>query len=258
MRRANLLTCLLVLSLSACIPNKQLVYFPNPEFSTQVPRAVYNPRQTYQLQPRDVLSVRIKTLDIETENYFNIQPNNGFQQLNPAGLYINGYSINSEGMIALPEVGEVAVAGLTLEEAETKIREAISSYISNATILVKLVSFKITVLGEVYNPGYFYVYNEQANVLEGLGLAGDLTDFGNRENITLIRQTDEGNETVLLNLKDPQLLASPYYFLQPNDVLYVQPLRAKQTRDNINTLTILSVLFGAISSTVLVLNYLND
>ncbi|MEM9832820.1 MAG: polysaccharide biosynthesis/export family protein [Bacteroidota bacterium] len=255
-RRAKLLTYLFALSLSACIPNKQLVYFPDPEFNTQVPTAVYNPRQTYKLQPRDVLSVRIKTLDTDTENYFNIQPNNGFQQLNPAGLYINGYSINSQGTISFPEVGEVELSGLTLEKAEEKIREAINSYISNVTILVKLVSFKITVLGEVNNPGYFYVYNEQANVLEGLGLAGDLTDFGNRENITLIRQTDEGNETVLINLKDPKLLASPYYFLQPNDVLYVQPLRAKQTRDNINTLTLLSVLFGAISSTVLVLNFL--
>ncbi|MEM6845363.1 MAG: polysaccharide biosynthesis/export family protein [Bacteroidota bacterium] len=255
-RRANLLTYLLVLSLSACIPNKQLVYFPNPEFNTQVPTAVYNNRQTYQLQPRDVLSVRIKTLDTDTENYFNIQPNNGFQLLDPAGLYINGYSINTEGMITLPEVGKVEVAGLTLEEAEETLREAISSYISNATILVKLVSFKITVLGEVRNPGYIYIYNEQANVLEGLGLAGDLTDFGNRENITLIRQTGNGNKTVLINLKDPKLLASPYYFLQPNDVLYVQPLRAKQTRSNLNTLTLLSVLFGAISSTILVLNFI--
>ena len=161
-------------------------------------------------------------------------------------------------MISLPEVGGIKVGGLTLEQAEEKIQGAISSYINNATILVKLVSFKITVLGEVNNPGYYYVYNEQANVLEGLGLAGDLTDFGNRENITLIRQTDNGNEAILLDLKDPDLLASKFYYLQPNDILYVQPMRAKSTRSNLNTLTILSVLFGAISATVLILNYLND
>lgn len=247
-----------MLCVSSCIPNKKLVYFPDSEFNTETPTPKYNNQQIYQIQPRDILSVRIKTLDTDTENYFNIQSGNGFQQLNPAGLFINGYSVNSRGMITLPEVGEIKVGGYTLEEAETIIRDAISSYINNATILVKLVSFKVTVLGEVNSPGYYYIYNEQANVLEGLGLAGDLTDFGNRENITLIRQTDVGTETILLNLKDPNLLTSKYYFLQPNDVLYVQPLQAKSTRGNVNTFTILSVLFGAISSTVLILNYLNN
>ncbi|WKN40432.1 polysaccharide biosynthesis/export family protein [Tunicatimonas pelagia] len=249
---------MLLLSVVACIPNEKLIYFPNPEFNTQAPTAVYNNRQTYQLQPRDVLSVRIKTLDEDTEDYFNIQPSNGFMPLDPAGLFINGYSISSEGMVTLPEVGEVQVGGYTLEEAEAIIRDAISSYISDATILVKLVSFKVTVLGEVNRPGYYYVFNEQANVLEVLGLAGDLTDFGNRENITLIRQTENGSDAILLNLKDPKLLASDFYFLQPNDVLYIQPLQAKQTRDNLNTLSILGILFGAVSSTILVLNFINN
>ncbi|MEQ9443787.1 MAG: polysaccharide biosynthesis/export family protein [Cyclobacteriaceae bacterium] len=255
MRLLNLLIGSILLCASACIPNKKLVYFPNPEFNTQAPTPVYNTPKTYHLQPRDVLSVRIKTLDVDTENYFNIQSENGFQQLNPAGLYVNGYSINSKGTISLPEVGAVKVGGLTVEEAEAKIKDAISTYVNNATILVKLVSFKITVLGEVNAPGYYYVYNEQANVLEVLGLAGDLTDFGNRENITLIRQTNTGSETILLNLKDPALLTSPYFYLQPNDALYVQPLKAKTTRGNINTLSILSVLFGAVSTAILILNY---
>lgn len=256
MRQINLFIILVVLGLASCVPNKKLVYFPNPAFNTDEPTPIYNPRQTYELQPRDVLSVRIKTLDNDTEKYFNVQPENGFANFNPAGFFITGYSINSKGTISLPEVGEILVSGLTLEEAETKIREAVGSYLNNVTIQVKLVSFKITVLGEVNNPGYFYIYNEQANVMEGLGLAGDLTDFGNRENITLIRQTDQGSEAVLINLKDSDLLSSPYYFLQPNDVLYVQPLRAKQTRSNINTFSILSVLFGAVSTVLLVLNFI--
>ncbi len=242
--------------LGSCIPNEKLVYFPSPEFNTVTATPKFNSQQRYKIQSRDVLLIRIKTLDTETESYFNIQSENGFQQLNPAGLYINGYSVSSSGMITIAEIGDIKVGGYTLEEAEDIIREAISSYITNATILVKLVSFKITVLGEVNQPGYYYVFNEQANVLEGLGLAGDLTDFGNRENITLIRQTDLGTETILLNLKDPELLTSKYYFLQPNDVLYIQPLRAKATRNNISTFAILSVLFGAISSTVLLLDYL--
>ena len=238
---------------SSCIPNKKLVYFPNPQFNNDEPTLIYNSRKTYRLQPQDVLSVRIKTLDTETENYFNIQSSGGFQPINPAGLYINGYSIDSRGMISLPEVGDVEVGGRTVEEAATKIKDAVGAFINNTTILVKLVSFKITILGEVRSPGYYYVFNEQANILEALGLAGDLTDFGNRENITLIRQTEKGNKAVLIDLKSPDLLASSYYYLQPNDVLYVQPMQAKSTRSNLSTLSVISILFGAISTTLLIL-----
>ncbi len=258
MRQYSFFIGSLLLCASACIPNRQLVYLPNPEFNAETPTTVYNNRQVYQLQPQDILSVRIKTLDTDTENYFNIQASDGFQPLNIAGLYVNGYSINARGMISIPEVGEIKVGGLTLEQAEAKIKEAVGVYINNTTILVKLVSFKVTVLGEVNAPGYYYIYNEQATVLEVLGMAGDLTDFGNRENITLIRQTGQGNEAILLNLKDPGLLASPYYYLQPNDALYVQPLQAKAIRNNVNTFGILSVLFTGLSTGVLILNYVNN
>lgn len=158
-------------------------------------------------------------------------------------------------MISLPEVGDIKVGGLTLEQAQAKIKEAVGVYVNNTTILVKLVSFKITVLGEVRNPGYYYIYNEQATVLEGLGIAGDLTDFGNRENITLIRQTGQGNETILINLKDPRLLASPYYYLQPNDAIYVQPLPAKALRSNLGAL---GIFFAGISTVILILNFINN
>ncbi len=253
MRQHTVIISSLILCVSACIPNKQLVYLPNPEFNSEAPILVYNRRNVYELQPQDVLSVRIKTLDTDTEDYFNIQADGGFQPINPAGLYVNGYSINSRGMITLPEVGEVKVGGLTLEQAEAKIKEAVGVYVNNTTIFVKLVSFKVTVLGEVNSPGYYFIYNEQATVLEVLGIAGDLTDFGNRENITLVRQTGRGNEAVLLNLKDPDLLASPYYYLQPNDALYVQPLRAKATRSNLNVLTL---IFAGVSTGLLILNYI--
>ena len=255
-RRATLFVFTLLAS--ACVSTQQLTYFPNDEFTTVAPTYISGKPKAYRLQPRDVLSIRIKTLDEETAAYFNIQPDNGFQQLNPAGLYVNGYSINDAGKINLPEVGELEVAGLTLEQAQQVIKEGVSRFVNNTTILVKLVSFKITVLGEVFNPGYYYVYNEQATLLEALGLAGDVTELGNRENITLIRQTNSGKEAILLNLKDPDMLSSPYYYLQPNDVVYVQPLREKIVRSNLNTLTVLSILFGAISSTVLVLNYIEQ
>jgi len=255
---SRILLAFFLLGAASCIPNKELVYFSDPEFNSQHAKDIINEQQQYRLQSRDVLSIRVKSLDAESVEYFNIQPETGWQNFNNISLYLNGYSINKDGYITLPEVGNIVVAGLTVLEAQDRVREVMSRYLNNATILVKLVSFKITVLGEVNDPGYYYVYNDQATILEGLGLAGDLTDFGNRENITLIRQTQSGSKAILLNLQDPKLLSSEYYYLQPNDAIYVQPLKAKNTRSNLNTFTVLSVLFGAISSTVLLLRFVND
>ena len=238
----------------ACVSTQQLTYFPDDQFTTEAPTYISGKPKQYKLQPGDVLSVRIKTLDEETSSYFNIQPESGFQQFNPAGLYINGYSIDDKGKINLPEVGELEVGGLTLDQAQEVISRGVSRFVNNTTILVKMVSFKVTVLGEVKNPGYYYVYNEQATLLETLGMAGDVTDLGDRENITLIRQTNSGKEAILLDLKDPDILSSSYYYLQPNDVIYVQPLKAKATRGNLDALTIVSIVISAISATVGVLN----
>ncbi len=245
------------LSFSSCIPNKKLLYINNDSLNYTVATLIPNENPPYLLKPGDILNVRVKTLDQQSSSYFNIQSDN-LLNLNPAGLYINSYSLNKSGIIELPEIGEVHLEGYSVEEAQIIIKEKMQGYLNDATILVKLVSFKITVLGEVRNPGSYFVYNDQLNIFEGLGLAGDLTDFGNRANITLIRQNSAGSEAILINLTKADILSSDYYFLQPNDVLYVQLLKAKSLRGNVNTLNVLGVLFGAISSTILVLNYLNN
>lgn len=252
-RRAIL--CMLALWTCACVSTEQLTYFPNDEFTTEAPTYIAGKTKEYLLQPRDVISVHIKTLDEETSAYFNIEAGQGFQQFNPAGLYLNGYSIDARGMISMPEVGELKVAGLTVSQAQQVIKEGISRFVNNSTILVKLVSFKVTVLGEVNNPGYFYIYNDQATILEVLGLAGDVSDLGNRENITLVRQNNSGKEAILLNLKDPDMLSSNYYFLQPNDVIYVQPLRAKVIRSNLSTLSVAGIIFSTVTLVFTYLNY---
>lgn len=244
-----------ILFFTSCIPNKKLIYFPDPDFNEKELTYTNVPSTDYALKSGDILSVRVKTLDDISSEYFNIEPENNNFNLNPASLYLNGYSIDTEGNIDFPEIGKLQVGGLTLDQAKNKIQDSVGVYLNNATVLVRLVSFKITVLGEVQNPGHYFIYNEQASILEGLGMAGDLTDFGNRENITLIRKTEDGTATILIDLKKPELLSSAYYYLQPNDVIYVQPLKAKNSRDNLNTLTLLGVLFGAISATVLLLDF---
>ena len=250
-----LLSLVIFLSFSSCISNKKVVYFSDPGFTEGQPTPIKNKfRTAYLLQRKDVLSVRIKTLDSESSSYFNIESESTFMNISPASMYLNGYSIDSNGNIEIPEVGLIKVEGLTVIEAQEKIQKAVSKYLTKATILVKLVSFKVTILGEVRNPGTQYVYNDQLTILEAIGLAGDLTDFGNREHITLLRQTSTGQTAVILNLKEPRILSSEYLYMQPNDVLYVQPLRAKNTRGNLGTLSIASLVLGIISTAILISN----
>ena len=251
-RFAFFLLAAIGLNLSSCITNRQLVYFPDTEFNTEQPTDIVNDRQQYRLQPRDVLSVRILTLDMQSSEYFNLQSSSQFPQFNEAGLFLNGYSINTKGYISLPEVGSVLVLNKTIDEAQDLVQANVRKYLPNATVFVKLVSFKVTFLGEVSRPGQFFFFNEQLTLLEGLGQAGDLTLEANRENVTLIRQTTAGTQAILLNLKDPDLLSSEYYYLQPNDVIYVRPLNARNIRRNLG---LLGVVFGGISTTVLLLNF---
>ncbi len=249
---------LIFVMMMSCIPNRKLIYFKDQGFSTTQATAIQNEPKVYALQPGDVINVRIKTLDAESSANFNIMPDQGVFNFNAPGLYINSYSIDSAGMIELPGAGSLKLAGLSIDAAQKKIKLSVHEFLNDAMVIVKLVSFKVTVLGEVANPGYYYVYSDQATILEGLGLAGDITDFGNRENITLVRQSDSGSEAILLNLRDSDILRSEFYYLSPNDVIYVQPLKAKSKRSNIATLNILSVFFAAVTATVLALNYIDD
>lgn len=242
---------------SSCISNEKLVYFPNQNFNKRELTAIPNQPGAYKLQMRDILSVRIKSMDLESSEFFNLNAGNGMMNLNQASIYMSGYSIDESGNIDLPQIGKINVANITITEAQKKIQETVAGYLNNATVIVKLISFKITVLGEVKNPGYYNIYNDQANILEGLGMAGDLTDFGNRENITLIRQTESGSAAVIVDLKDPNLLSSKFYYLQPNDVIYIQPLKAKNTRANLGSLGIIGLAFSAASTIILILNYMN-
>jgi polysaccharide biosynthesis/export protein len=221
------------------------------------PALVPNKKVIYYLQPSDVISVRIKgSTETESSNsIFNLAApqNGGFTS--PSSLFLEGYTIDTKGKIMLPIIGEVTVKDLTLEEAQLVIQTQANKFLIKSTVIVKLTSFKITVLGEVKNPGYFYVYNNQATILEVLGMAGDLTQFANRKNIKLIRQVPAGSQVILLDLTDSRLISSDYFLLMPNDVVYVEPLKARSNKAN---LEVLSVIFAGLTTIVLILSYINQ
>ncbi len=252
-----LIYCVLLSTLSGCYYNKRLIYLGDKQFSNTRPTLVENKHQAYKLQPSDVISVQVKGPgESAVTQQFNLNPvQNGSMFASPANFFMDGYTINPDGKITLPVIGEVSVKDMTTEEAQVTIQKAADKYLNKAIVIVKLTSFKVTVLGEVKNPGYYYVFNSQATLLEGLGMAGDLTPVGNRQNVKLIRQTPGGSEVVMLDLTDADLLKSPYFFMMPGDVLYVAPLRARSSRSNLELATL---LFSAATTTVLIMSYISQ
>lgn len=248
---------ILMLPLHGCLSTNKLVYLQNEQFNHDTPTTIANAPTPYTLKVSDIINIRIKTLDQESSAYFNLLSEQSIFNFNAPGFYLNSHSIDKEGYIELPGAGKIKVVDLTLKEAEEKVKTSLAEYLNNATVYVKLVSFKIAVLGEVRSPGYYFIYNEQANILEGLALAGDLGDFASRDNITLLRQTQDGSEAILIDLQKPDILKSPYYYLQPNDIIYVQPLKAKPRRNNLSAISALGLVFAALTATVLVLDYIN-
>ena len=243
----------LLLSLGSCVTQSKLPYLQTGSYSTQKPLQTENIRPVYKLQAGDVLSIRVQSVQPVLSDIFNVPGPQTFTSSDPGTLYLTGYAVDDTGSINLPTVGRVKMQGLSMEEAQSLLQQKVAAYVRDANVLVKLLSFKITVLGEVRSPGRYFIYNPQATVFEALGMAGDLTEFGNRENIKLIRQTSKGSEVVLINLTDANLLKSPYYYLLPNDALYVEPLKARTSRGNA---TNLGIVFAGISAVVLLLSYI--
>lgn len=239
-------------SLVSCVSTKDISYLQDSDYSKTQAKAMTNERSEYKLATNDVLNITVQSAQPELTQVFNLSANqNSFNNGDPGSQYVSGYVVDAGGNITLPTAGRLQVRGLTVPDAQKVIQTAVNNYVRGATASVKLVSFKVTVLGEVRNPGFFYVQNPQATLLEGLGLAGDLTPLGNRRNVKLIRQTATGSEVILLDLTSPTLLKSPYYYLQPNDALYIEPVSALTQRANI---TNLSIVFAGLTTIAVLVN----
>lgn len=251
----------LLVFLNSCISNQETVYFQKNSWNKNTPTKVSNADFNYRLKPQDVISVRIKSINAELTQHMNLEPENNINGFNDVGLYVNGYSIEPDGYIIMPDLGKIQVSGLTIDEARNVIQARVSETIPKATVIANLVSFRVAVLGEVNEPGYYPVYNYRLTLLEALSMAGDLREFANREQITLVRQIPEGSEVIILDLTDPDIIANPYYYLKPNDAIYVEPLEVKNKRSNLDNLSIVNVGLGALGvivSAVSVILIAND
>jgi len=253
-KSTTLFLSLLALTLvSSCLSRKDLQYFDYTQaISDSIPAYFPGTPGLYKLAPNDILSVRIKTEDPKFAQGFNLQGEMGFNMGSPGANYLNSYTISDSGMVNLPIIGEMFLQGLNLEEARAAIQEKVNKFLIGATVVVHLVNHRISILGEVRNPGFYYLYFNQLNIFEAMAMAGDVTNIADRSNVVLIRKREGGSETIALNLADMNVMSSPYYYLAPDDVVIVMPVKQKAPRANFDVAGVMNTAFSGISTIVTV------
>lgn len=241
MKKLNLLLMafskllVIVLLLSSCSVKKTIYFNDLPVDTLQVIKKA-SAFQEPTVQRDDILNISIHTLDPMTSQVANqamaVQAIGASSATNVGTQSITGFMVDKEGYIHMALIGAVHVAGLTTYQAREAITARASQYFKEPNVQVRFANFKITVLGEVARPATYTVPNEKISVLDALGLAGDLTIFGKRDNVLLIREQNGENQLIRLNLNNSDLLASNYFYLRQNDVLYVEPGKGKAASNN--------------------------
>lgn len=253
----NILILLIVLTgLSACQSSRNITYLKNLDTSEQQ-KIFLNKNEPYKIKTNDILYVRVLSTNKEVSELYNTNPTHGITTTlnSEADQYVNGFSVDKNGDIVLPVLGKLHVAGLTLDEAYEIIQDQANEFLINATVIVRLMNYKITVLGEVKRPGVYSNYNNQVTVMEMIGRAGDITEFGDKTHILVIRPTPEGSKTYEIDLTDKSVLTNPGYFLMPNDVIYVKPIKGKAFRVN---LPLWSLILASVTTIIVLLQYFDN
>ena len=255
--------CATILVLFFSCSTKNVAYFKNSSsVNLEASRVLYDAR----IMPKDILTITVSTSDQDAAVPFNMTvptPLTQGQRSTYSQALLQSYLVDNNGNIDFPRVGQVHVGGLTKSEAERVILNKIKPYMSEVEIpivTVRMSNYKISVLGEVNRHGMYTVSNEKISILEALAQAGDLTIYGVRSNVKLIREDSTGMKSIhVLNLNDANLINSPYYYLQQNDIVYVEPNKVKAQNSSVGSMTTLwfSATSILISLTSLLYNILN-
>jgi polysaccharide export outer membrane protein len=224
-----LLLCISVL-FSSCIPTQDLIYLQKKDNSSDEMSISAVESKPYRLQTNDVLSITIKASDPKLVAIFNTT-SQGEAGKSETGLYFDGFTVDDHGNIRMPVLGEQNVIGFTLEEIRVRIEKQLLAEYFNAAanifVTVKLAGFRYTVNGEIGSTGTKTLFQEHVNVMEAIANAGDITITGNRKAVTIIRKSPTGVLMHDIDLTDINVMNSPYFYLQPNDYIYIKPLKQK-------------------------------
>ncbi len=242
----------------SCVPAKDLIYLQNNDDDEPVKAVNAVALKPYRLQTNDILSITIKAIDAKLVEMFSGSASP--QQIqSEQSLYFNGYTVDDHGNIRMPVLDEVNVLGFTLEEVRKKIEERLNAEYfneeANIFVNVKLAGFRYTINGEVQSPGSKVLMSEKVNILEAIANAGDITITGDRKAVAVIRQLPHGTEIHNIDLTDAKAMQSPYYYLQPNDYIYVKPLPQKvwgTGTTGIQSLTTIISVLTLVTTTILI------
>ena len=217
-----ILLLLFVFTFSSCITNRDLEYIRSNKEIKKIKANKYE----YRLQIGDLISVQISTTTEQQHDFFN-KENTANSQLMIQNPYLYGYIVKEDGNLDLPSFGVVEAEGFTLRELENEIKNIAVSYFESPVVKLNIINFDITILGEVNNPGTFKIIDPEVNVLYALSLSGDMTQFGNRKRVKVIRNENETNRVFYVDLTKEGVLNNSDFMLHPHDIIYVAPLRKK-------------------------------
>jgi len=229
MKKHILSVALTILFFTSCVPLKKSIYLQGDiAKALEDIEDAYKPNKSdYLVKPGDNLYIRVTSPDENTSAFLNNEGGTTERISDPMSASLAGYRVNLDGSIDYPFVGKIYVAGLTLEKIREKTQLAVSKYVKESSVTVKLLNDNITIVGEVNSPGRFLLYAEEINILEALSLAGDATDFANRKTVRLIRKDGDTPQMIVINTLDDNIMFSPYFYLKPGDIIYVEPRRLK-------------------------------
>lgn len=247
---------------SSCIPTKQLIYLQTngeTDAAQAIKPVIAKP---YRLKTNDILRISIKAIDAKLVQIFN--PSSAASSLLPQteqSLYFDGFKVDDHGNIRIPIIGELNVLGFTTDEVRVKVeKELLSKYFNTEAdifVVVKLAGLRFTINGEIALPGTKTIFQEKLNVLEAVANAGDITMLGDRKNVTIIRQFPYGTEMHDIDLTDVKVMESPYFYVQPNDYIYVKPLKQKSWgtgKTGIESISTIITLVSLATTVFLLLN----
>ena len=242
---------ILLLTMFSCKPKENMVYMEKEKAvaETEINQAVFYGTH---IQSGDLLDIKVTAFDENAVRPFNLYSMNNSTstgQVNgqTAQLAPQGYLVDNEGFIYFPVLGKLYIKGMTLAQLRADLEKRLLAYLSDPLVSIKQLNFNITVLGEVKKPGQYTNPSDKITVLQALGLAGDMTDYGNRTNVKLIREIDGVSKTFTIDFTNKNITNSPYYYMQQNDVLYIEPDLIKKKTANIDPNRNLAFQIGGIA-----------
>ncbi|WP_242087575.1 polysaccharide biosynthesis/export family protein [Aestuariivivens sediminis] len=264
MKNAFLITIILMqVALVSCIPYKDTLYLQNKSQASDSTQMIVEQQKPYRVQINDILNIRIKVTDQENAEIFNPIGEGNLNATAGERSYFDGFTVDLHGKIRIPELGEIFVLGHTSSEIEQLITQRLLEEqfkeTANIFVTVKLTGLKYTTYGEVGSKGSKILFQERANIFEAIANAGDIPDTGDKKDVWIIRQYPNGQQIHHIDLTDRRVMESPYYYIQPNDMIYVKPLKQKSWGTGTSALQNISAvatILSLVTTSILLFNRL--